>query len=260
MPEGDTILRAARKLALHLDGRALTDASSPPALARRTVTRVEARGKNLFVHFEDGRALRTHLGMHGSWHVYAPGERWTRPRHLARAVLATDAAVCVCFAAPVVELTASQKAQGDALGLGPDILAETFDEPEALRRLRARGELPVGEALLAQSLVAGIGNIYKSETLFLERVSPFAKVADLDDATLRRVLARARLLMRRNLAPAAARRTTAAAARGIGSYHVYKRSGLPCPRCGARIAMERQGHVRPREVGRSTYYCPTCQA
>jgi len=253
MPEGDSILRAARALAARLDGKTLAEGSSP-ALVGKRVVKVEAQGKNLLVHFDDGRALRTHLRMTGSWDVYARGERWRRPAHRARAVLATDDAVCVCFAAPVVEMVPSAR----SLGLGPDVLAPDFDAAAAVARLRTRPDLPIGEALLAQALVAGIGNIYKSETLFLERVSPFVTVAELDDARLAALLARARRLMLRSvIAPAGGRRTTSGAARGFGRYNVYKRTGLPCPHCGGKIAVERQG---PRETARTTYYCPSCQA
>ena len=143
MPEGDTILRAARTLHRVLAGRRVTAGRAPAlpgggeGLADRTVSRVEARGKNLLVHFEDGAALRTHMRMTGSWHVYRPGERWRKPGSQARVVLETDAWVAVCFSAPVVELLAAGEAERHEplASLGPDILGDDFDFDEAVRRL-----------------------------------------------------------------------------------------------------------------------------
>src|SRR4051812_46907445 len=191
MPEGDTILRAARTLHRVLAGRRVIAGRAPAlpgggeGLAGRTVSAVEARGKNLVVHFEDGAALRTHMRMTGSWHVYRRGERWRKPGSQARVVLETDAWVAVCFSAPVVELLAPGEAERHEplASLGPDILGEHFDFDEAVRRLRSLGETPLGEALLSQRSVAGIGNIYKSETLFLTRADPFTPVGGLEEKT-----------------------------------------------------------------------------
>jgi endonuclease-8 len=262
MPEGDTILRAARTMHRALAGRRVVAARAPmlpragEALAGRTVAGVSARGKNLLVHFDDGGTLRTHMRMTGSWHLYRPGERWRKPGAQARVVLETEAWVAVCFAAPVVELLRAGEAERhEALGaLGPDILAETFDYAEAVRRLRALGETPLGEAVLAQRAVAGIGNIYKSETLFLTREDPFAPVGALDEKRLARILQRARELMRAALGPAP-RSTRPTLSRSSGERTwVYRREGRPCRRCGTEIRMRRQGVDR-----RSTYYCPKCQ-
>jgi endonuclease-8 len=271
MPEGDTILRAARTLARALEGRTLTGfRSSLPRveaagarLAGRRIERVEARGKNLLIFFEgvfvDGGsseekvALETHMGMTGSWHIYRPGERWRKPAHLARAVLETDAYVAVCFQAPVVEvLTERELPRHRTLStLGPDVLAPDFDAAEAVRRLRALGDTPIGEALLAQSAVAGIGNIYKSEALFATRTNPFAPVSSLRVEALERLLATARKQMSANLGPGVRRtRTTLGGPR----FRIYRRSGHPCPSCGEPIRMRRQGLQ-----GRSTYWCPGCQ-
>jgi endonuclease-8 len=254
MPEGDTILRTARTLGRALEGRRIRR-SEGADVADRTVTSVEARGKNLLVHFDDGRALHTHMRMTGSWHVYRPGERWQRPAWRARVVLETDAFVAVCFDAPVARMLApgADRRAPDLASLGPDILAPDFDAREASARLRLRGEAPIGEALVAQGAVAGVGNVYKSETLFLCGVNPFGPVRDLSDETLRNVLARARELMRSSAdgrIPAAERR---ALGRGVRAW-VYRRSGRPCRRCGTTIRMRRQG-----EAGRSTYWCPSCQ-
>jgi len=264
MPEGDTILSAARTLSRALEGRTvLAFSSTLPKLARsaaalvgRKIEKVEARGKNLLVHFEGGAALETHMGMTGAWHVYRPGERWWKPRHLARAVIETDAFVAVCFQAPLmsVELLATPRelARHPVLAtLGPDILAPEFDLAEALRRLRALGDVAVGEALLVQSAVSGIGNIYKSEALFAARADPFAPVSAIPDETLRRILDAARKQMSANLGPRVRRtRTTLGGPR----FRVYRRSGQPCVVCGEEIHMRRQG-----PQGRSTYWCPRCQ-
>lgn len=272
MPEGDTILRAARALEKAIGGREITGFRSPlPGfagvdLAGRRVARVEARGKNLIVRLDDGSALLSHMRMTGSWHLYRPGEAWRKPSRQARAVLETSDFVAVCFNAPVLELlTERQLARHAAVTeLGPDILrSEGFDFEEARRRLRERNTAPIGETLIVQRAVAGIGNIYKSEALFLSGVDPFRPVADLEDETLDALLARARELMSANLGGAL--RTTRQGSGGGpygpprpldgGRYWVYGRSGQPCRRCRTRIRMRRQGLA-----GRSTYWCPTCQA
>ncbi|MFT3765704.1 MAG: zinc finger domain-containing protein [Minicystis sp.] len=191
--------------------------------------------------------------MTGSWHLYRPGERWQKPASQARAVLETADFVVVCFNAPVVELLASGgAARHEGLKrLGPDLLKEDFDPVEARRRLRARGDLAIGDAIMTQSALAGIGNVYKSETLFLCRIDPFVRVDDLDDRTLDRIVARARDLMHKNL-EGHPRRTRSALA-GPRLW-VYDRSGRPCLECGTLIKVRRQGIA-----GRTTYYCPSCQ-
>jgi endonuclease-8 len=263
MPEGDTIHRAARTLDRVLGGQTLSAVESPiPQIASAglegaSVSRVEARGKNLLVLFDDGRVLHTHMRMSGSWHVYRPGERWQRPRRHARVVLATPEFVTVCFDAPVVRLLRPGATERDAklAALGPDMLAPGFDRSEARRRLRALGEMEIGEALLRQSAVAGIGNVYKSETLFLCRQDPFAPVGGLSDRSLELVLDTARRLMSASLhgGARATRRSLTRLTRE--RTWVYGRRGRPCRRCGTSIRMRRQG-----VEGRSTYWCPSCQA
>ena len=258
MPEGDTILRTARTLDRALAGSTLVTATSTvpgldaASLVGRVVARVDAHGKHLRVHFDDGRTLVTHQRMTGAWHVYRPGERWQRPERGARVVLATATYVAVCFHAPDVTLLAAGGLARDATArsLGPDLLAPDFDRDAARQRLRARGELPIGVALMNQSLVSGIGNVYKSETLFVVGVDPFAFVRDLDDATLDALLDAARDLMHRNLDGHA--RVTRDD--GLARAWVYGRGGEPCGRCGDAVRMTRQG-----EAGRSTYYCARCQ-
>ncbi len=259
MPEGDTIHRAARALHAALAGKRILAFRSNKILARDLVGRrlegVEAHGKHLVMRLDDGRAIHSHMQMTGAWHLYRPGERWRRSPGAARAVLEAGPedgppdVVAVCFSAPTMELVTAVSATPSAVAhLGPDVLAPDFDRDEARRRLRARGELPIGEAILDQTAIAGVGNIYKSETLFVTRVDPFAPVSALDDATLDAVIKAARRLMWSNLR--GPMRTTR---RGEGPKHwVYRRSGLPCLKCGTTIAMRRQS-------GRSTYFCPSCQ-
>lgn len=250
MPEGDTILRAARALGRSLEGKSLTAFSSPlPALAEadlagRRVDAVEARGKNLLIRFDDGRALLTHMRMTGSWHLYRPGEPWKKPQRLARAMLATADAVAVCFNAPVVELlSARQILRSERLRrLGPDVLGPEFESSAAVKNLVALPRTPIGEALLLQSALAGIGNIYKSETLFACGADPFAPVASFSTAELERIVRKARELMSANLSGSSR------------PSRIYRRSGQPCRTCGTRVRMRRQG-----TAGRSTYWCPRCQ-
>jgi endonuclease-8 len=253
MPEGDTLHRTADGLRPHLVGRTVTAARARAggAQAERvvgsTVEAVEAVGKNLLVRFDNGLEIRTHLRMNGSWHRYRPGEPWRRPASRARLVIEVPGAVAVCFDAPVVELfeARSERLHPTVAGLGPDILAADFDPVEAVRRLRAdaRGSLPVAEAIVDQRALSGIGNIWKSEVLFAERVAPFAPVRALDEATLTRVVETARELLARS------------AARGGRQRHqVYRRAGRPCPRCGTLIVSRQHG-----ELPRTTYWCPRCQ-
>lgn len=265
MPEGDTIFRTADVLRAVLLGRRITAARSlarpglrrPPDLDRlvgSTVTAVEPRGKHLLIAFDNGLTLRTHLRMSGSWHRYRVGEAWARPASQAGAVLETAESVAVCFNAPVVELlTTVELARSRSLAtLGPDLLGGSFGLDEAVRRLRERDAVPIAEALLDQRAAAGIGNVYKSEVCFLERVDPWAPVGSLDDDTLWRLLTSARRLLQANIG-GGRRVTTGARVRGGGLW-VYGRGGRPCRRCGTAIEGRRQG-----EQARMTYWCPHCQ-
>jgi endonuclease-8 len=269
MPEGDTLFRTAAGLRPYLVGRTVTaaHASGPgpiPQVRRligREITAVDSVGKNLLIRFDGGLELRTHLRMTGSWHRYRPGERWRRPPARARLVLEVPGTVAVCFDAPVVELL-EQRAESlhPALAaLGPDLLSPDFDATEAIRRLRdpSRARRPIAEALIDQRALAGIGNVYKSEVLFIERVSPFAAVETLDDATLERLVATGERLLRANVtATGRAERVTTTGDRGVpGPLYVYGRAGRPCHRCRTLIQRVRQGDALPR----LTYWCPNCQ-
>jgi endonuclease-8 len=231
-------------------------------LVGQRIDAVEAHGKNLLIRLGNGLELRTHLRMNGSWHRYRPGERWRRPPGRARLVLEVPGSVAVCFDAPVVELF-EQRAEHlhpSLSRLGPDLLAPDFDADEVLRRLRApeRAPLEIGPALLDQRAMAGVGNVYKNEILWMERVSPFVPVGELDDATLQRLVATARRLLTENVASTrrGPERVTTSGDRGAaGPLYVYGRQGRPCRRCGTAIRVVRQGTDLPR----STYWCPTCQ-
>jgi endonuclease VIII len=265
MPEGDTIFRIAEVLRATLVGRSITNAraQAQPGLRRvpdlsrligARVASVEARGKHLLIGFDNGLTLRSHLRMKGSWHRYRPGEPWRLPMHRASAILETAEAVAVAFDTPVVELlTDADLRRSPALTtLGPDLLSRAFDADEALRRLRERGEEEVGNALLDQRAVAGIGNVYKSEVCFLAGMDPWAPVAAFENGELAAALRTARRLLEANTR-GGARVTTGSAVRGQGLW-VYGRAGSPCRRCGTPIRVRRQG-----ELARLTYWCLRCQ-
>jgi endonuclease VIII len=274
MPEGDTLARIAVALRPYLAGRVVTGARARlpgPQISRivgQKIDAVDAAGKNLLIKFDGGLELRTHLGLHGSWHRYRPGESWRRPPSRAALVIEVPGAVAVCFDAPVVELfeRRAEVVHPTISMLGPDLLDDDFDQPEAVRRLRdkSRAETEIGEAILDQRAVAGVGNVYKSEVLFIERVNPFEKVGALDTETLERILTTARALLQANArsdAPAG-RSTTVDPKTGKklapSRLWVYDRAGRPCHRCGTLIRSDSQG----AELPRVTYWCASveCQA
>jgi endonuclease-8 len=258
MPEGDTLRRTAAGLAPHLVGRVVTGArarAGGPQVQRvvgATVEAVESAGKNLLIRFDNGLELRTHLRMNGSWHRYRPGERWRRPESRARLVLEVPGAVAVCFDAPVIELFETRAAaiHPTLSRLGPDLLDPAWGSDhaaEARRRLRdpARAAATIAEGLLDQRALAGIGNIWRNETLFAERVNPWTLVRELDDATLDRLVATARRLLRDSVERPP----------GRAPIRVYRRSGRPCRRCGSII----RSAPLATEIPRTTYWCPSCQ-
>jgi endonuclease-8 len=273
MPEGDTIFRAAATLHRALAGRtvarfesvfpSLTRIDEDAPIAGRTVERVWAAGKHLLMAFSGGLMLRTHMRMNGSWHIYRAGERWQRPRRDMRIVVATREYEAIAFNVPVAEFLTTRSAarQPDLRSMGPDLLSESFDEDEALRRLRDRGSSAIADALINQRIVAGAGNVYKSEVLFLCRVNPFLEVRDLTDTQLRELLATARTHLRANVTDHTSaivtyrgyRRTTRRA-NPAESLYVYGRAGKPCRRCGTPIQVRPQG-----PNARLTYWCPSCQ-
>jgi endonuclease-8 len=286
VPEGDAIFRTARTLHRALAGRIVTRFESVlPALTRvhedapitgRTVERVEAAGKHVLVRFGALRVpqgptsapnggdllLRTHMRMNGSWHIYRPGERWLRPRRDMRIVVATEAYEAVAFNVPVAEFLDArcEARQPDLREIGPDLLAEMFDEAEALRRIRDHGREAVADVLLNQRVVAGIGNVYKSEVLFLCRVNPFARACEVPDERLLKILRTARKLLQANVTTLGGGITTYIGYRrsrdrdDSQKHYVYGRARKPCRTCGTPIAIGPQGpHAR------LTYWCRQCQ-
>jgi endonuclease-8 len=266
MPEGDTIFRSARILHLALAGArvsgftsALPQLTSVP-LSGRTLQRVVARGKHLVMIFDGDLILRTHMRMSGSWHLYRPGERWRRPSSAARIVLCTADFEAVAFGVYEAEfLRSAQLERILDVRLGPDVLADGFDEAEALRRLRSDGARAIADALLDQRVLAGVGNVYKSEVLFLAGLHPALRVRDVPDTVLASLPGLARKTLLANVsrgnegATGSGRRTTGRLAPSEELW-VYGRGGLPCRRCGTPVAWRRHG-----PDARSTYWCPRCQ-
>ena len=271
MPEGDTIFRAAATLDRALRGQRVTRFETAfPQLARvhdqapitaRVIEAVTSRGKHLLMAFSGDLILRTHMRMHGSWHIYRPGERWQRSRRDMRIVVGTEAFEAVAFSVPVAEFRTTAGVARDPViaSLGPDLLDPAFDEQQAIERLRARAEVPIADALLDQRALAGIGNVFKSEVCFAAAVHPDTPVGRLADEALERIVRTARAQLRAN-APSADRtswirgRRTTRWANPAASLWVYGRVGRPCRRCGAAILMSKAGGD-----ARLTYWCPECQ-
>jgi endonuclease-8 len=252
VPEGDTIHRAAERLRPALEGAVVRrfDAPRVPRPHPRTgerITEVEAKGKHLLVYFERGLVLDTHMGMTGSWHLYASGQRWRKPAHLARVVIDVDGSTAVCFAAPTVLVSARPRVEH----LGPDLCDPAPDLDEAVRRFRTLDPATeLADALLDQQVCAGIGNVYKSEVCFACRVHPLRGVGGIDDQLARDILTTASRQLRANLGDG--RRSTVG---GVpGTLAVYGRVRQPCRRCGTPIVSKRTGPHK-----RSTYWCPKCQ-
>lgn len=268
MPEGDTLHNIAKTLRPALLGKVVKRlelsrlAGDTGVLVGSTIIGVDAQGKNLLVRFDNGLVLHTHLKMPGVWHLYLPGQQWRRSPSQARVVLEVEGAQAVCYNAPVVRVLKTEQLRRDRqiAGLGPDLLGETFDLKRALEGLRTVKDWPIGVAIMHQGAVSGVGNVYKSELLFLEGLDPFEPVSSSSDSALEALLERARALMQINInwgedAPQRGRRTTRFEGRSDGTkVWVYRRRGMPCYRCGSAIRMKRQGQAQ-----RSTYFCPGCQ-
>jgi endonuclease VIII len=274
VPEGDTIYRAARALGHVLEGKVVTrfeTALAPLAsvddnapLAGRTVDKAESRGKWLLIHFSGDLILVTHMRMSGSWHIYRGGERWHRSRREMRAVIATTDFEAVAFNVPVAKFYTARTLERNSTipKLGPDLLGADFAADEARARLLAHGDEEVANVLLNQRVMAGLGNVYKSEVLFACGVHPFRPVSALTNAEVDCILDRAKRFLEANVREGGdggmvtytgLRRTTRAADPGARLW-VYRRQGKECRRCGAAILMRRQG-----PGARSTYWCPVCQ-
>lgn len=278
VPEGDTLFRLAAILRPALVGKKVLNLRLPReelGVGRRVVghvvTVVEAHGKNLLIHFDEGTVLHTHLRMNGVWHLYPAGQKWRRSEANAVVILEVESHTAVCYQAPVVRLLrAKALAHDPRLGaLGPDVLRDDFDEDEAVRRLRRRDAQPLGVAIMDQQALAGVGNVFKSEILFIAKLDPFALVSSFSDEELRRVVQLSVKLLGRNVRhhrepaqvdarwPAyrfSRRVTRESLGQGTGLVYVYGRSRKLCTVCGDTVRMARQGTMM-----RSTYYCPTCQ-
>jgi endonuclease-8 len=259
VPEGDVIARAARRLETALGGEVIArvDGSNPsvrrnaPRLVGSRVEEVTSHGKNLLIHFDNGLSIRTHLGMPGAWHLYRSGERWRRPYGAARLVLATESVTAVCFSAPRVEVERRRVVERAIAHLGPDATAALFDEDSYLERAASfPSHRPVSDLLLSQQVLAGVGNAYKCEVLFLERLHPETPVGTLDRDRLLALGRRAHRLLRANL-DRPGRYTT-----GYLRHPdwVYGRGGKPCLRCGSLIE-----HGPVGDPPRHTTWCPSCQ-
>jgi endonuclease-8 len=261
MPEGDTVWLAGRRLDAALSGRRLvrSDFRVPQLAATdltgRTVLGVASRGKHLLTRIEGGLTLHTHFKMEGSWHIYRPGQRWRAPSHQVRVVLANPEAVCVGVRLAIVELLPSAS-ENDVIGhLGPDLLADDWGpdaELEALQRLVSAPEREIGSALLDQRNLAGLGNLWRCEVLFLRGVNPYRKVGEVKDLPRMIELSQRLLLANRDRAG----QTATGDLRRGGSNYVYARKGLPCRRCHTPIQRALQGDPG---YERDTYWCPRCQ-
>jgi endonuclease-8 len=260
MPEGDTIFRAAGTLHRALAGApivrfesvfpALTRVHEEAPLTGRTVESVRSVGKHILMRFSGGLILRTHMRMNGSWHIYRPGERWRRSRQDMRVLVASHEFEAVGFNIPVAEFLGERDlARHDELcRLGPDVLSDTFEEAEAIRRIRAQGSAPIADVLLNQRVIAGLGNVYKSEVLFMCGIHPFAPVRTLDDAAMTRLVDTAHRLLQANVTGELPPMTTYAGFRRTTGRDnprerlwVYGRSRLPCRKCGTSIQARKHG-------------------
>lgn len=274
MPEGDTIYRAARAMHRVLAGQVVTLFETAYAhldrvnvdtpIAGRTIERVESAGKHHLIVFSGDLILRTHMRMNGSWHLYRHGERWWRGAHAMRVRIDTADWVAVAFDVPVAEFVTRKvlTATDPVARLGPDLLGREFDRDEAVRRLLASGEQPIAITLLDQRVVAGIGNVYKSEVLFLNGVSPFIPSNTVPRETAERMMDVARSLLKDNVIDGTSAqiqtfrnlRQTNRSLDPSQNLWVYGRRGKPCRKCGTLIEMKKMG-----VEARSTYWCPRCQ-
>jgi endonuclease VIII len=259
MPEGDTVWLAGRRLHNALAGQRLTGSDfRVPQLATtdltgRVVREVVSRGKHLLTRIDDDLTLHTHFRMDGTWHLYRTGDRWRGgPDWQVRVVLATEPWQAVGYRLPVIELLARNDEHRAVGHLGPDLLGDDWNLGEALRRLAAAPDREVGPALIDQRNLAGIGNLYKAEALFVAGLSPWRHVGDIADLGPVVTQARRMLMLNREHPHQV---TTGMSRRGH-EHWVYERGGQPCRRCGTAVRVASQGAA---PFDRVTYWCPTCQ-
>ena len=257
MPEGDTIHHAANRIRPVLAGRVPDEIVTPhprfgmdrwpQRLEGRAVEAVDAHGKHLFIHWEGGLVLHSHLRMTGAWKVVAEGRRWRRSPARAWLVLRAGGHEVVQFDGPVLELMTESRAHFDQriAGLGPDVLADEFDARRYLRRLREDDQTrPIGDALLEQRNVAGLGTIWRTESLFAGAIDPWRPTGEVSDDDALAVVEAIRPRMARS------------AREGFDTrdIRIYGRGGRPCPRCGTLVRSGSQG-----ENNRRLFWCPGCQ-
>jgi endonuclease VIII len=275
VPEGDTVFRTARALGRALAAKPVTGfRTTYPLLARfdddtpligQLVRSVESRGKWLLIHFSGGGTMATHMLMSGSWHIYRPGERWQRPRTNMRILIENSEYVAVAFNVPVAKMLRSDEIQR-VLPIPEttiDVLSQDFDMAEVARRILACGAEEIGDVLLHQQVIAGIGNLFKSEVCYVTATNPFSKVAALDAEKIRALIATSLRLVKANVledsddmfvADRGRRRRTTHESDPGASLWVYGRQGEPCRRCARPIRRRMQG-----PDARVTFWCPQCQ-
>jgi endonuclease-8 len=258
MAEGDTVFATGVRLHDALAGKVLTrtdfriPAFATADLRGQVVTEAASRGKHLLVRTDAGISIHSHLGMDGAWRLYDRGERWRGRSFEVRGVLETERRVAVGHRLRRLEVFRTS-AEAEVLGhLGPDALGPDWDEAEVLRRLAASPGRPVGEALMDQRVMAGPGNVYKSEVCFLARVDPRTPVEAVEDPAA--LIELTKSLMERNRA--GGRRVTTDDPRRGRELWVYGRAGRPCRRCGTPIRSFNQGTVGESRI---TYSCGNCQ-
>ena len=258
MPEGDTIAYAAHRIRPVLEGRVPDEIETPhprhaldrwpERLGGRKVLSVDTHGKHLFLRFDEDLVLHSHLGMVGVWGVYGPGRRWGRSRRRAWLVLRSAGHEVVEFDGPLLELMTEGRTRFDQrlAALGPDVLAEEFDHARFLARLRGDDQTRfIGDALLDQRNVAGIGNIWKAEGCWEAAIDPWRRVSEVTDHEAVAIVDAVRPRMMRS----------ATLGHRAIQARVYGHMGRPCPRCGTAIVARGQG-----DANRRTYWCSGCQA
>jgi endonuclease VIII len=274
MPEGDTIFRAARNMHRVLAGQAVTRFDTAYAhldrvnvdtpIAGRVIEKCESAGKHHLIVFSGDLILRTHMRMNGSWHLYRHGERWWRGPQSMRVRIDTADWVAVAFDVPVAEFVTPRQLEtrSPVAQLGPDLLGAAFDRDEAIRRIAASGARPIAMTLLDQRILAGIGNVYKSEVLFMSGVHPDTPSSSVPVATLEQMMDIARGVLRDNVVDGTPPgiqtyrnlRQWNPASEHDDNLWVYGRRGKPCRKCGTPIESKKMGIE-----ARTTYWCPRCQ-
>ncbi|MDA8196783.1 MAG: hypothetical protein M0019_06195 [Actinomycetota bacterium] len=265
MPEGDTIFRISQNLGRHLIQKRVAKSYLRPIpyseelLVGKVIEDVTSIGKNLFIVFEDDRILRAHSKMFGSWHLYSPGVRWKRSARHAVCVIETGDVVAVAFDVPLLQLGLGvERTLGSFRSeLGSDLIRDELEVETAFMKLRQfSGDVSIGEALLDQRIVAGIGNIYRCETLFKVRMSPYRPAKDVAIEELAEMLEVARSDLKFNATQNANVKRVFDS--DIEGTFVYGRSGLPCRICTNAVRRRTLGSPNER-IPRPIFYCPNCQ-